>query len=88
MKQSNLLLILITVLFLVQCKKEPNEAKVDLNHGLVVEIAFNGNTKENISGVEGKVYKAIPVEDRKGNVGHAMQFKRGDYKGYRARKLL
>jgi hypothetical protein len=78
MKKSNLLLILLTALFLVQCKKEPKEAKVDLKHGLVVEIAFNGNAKENILGVEGKVYRAIPVEDRKGNVGHAMQFNRLD----------
>ena len=69
-------LSLILVSFLLSCHGRP--ACPDISTGLVVNIPFDGNAMDNVSGVNGIVYQATFAADHHGNTGKAMYFNRAD----------
>ncbi len=71
-----LLFSYFTLLCFSACKK--NNTNIDLEKGLVIDIALDGNAVEAISGIQGNINNASPATDRKGNANKAMQFVKTD----------
>ncbi len=69
-------ILAIALLLFAACKKDTTT--INLNKGLVVDIALDGNAFESISGTTGNIYKAVATADRKNNAGKAMQFNNAD----------
>jgi len=67
---------LFLLILLAACDSKP-PVYATIN-GLVVDIPFDGNPIENVSGVTGAVYRATYAADHHGNAGRAMYFNSAD----------
>lgn len=71
-----LLIYSFAALFFSACKK--NNADINLDKGLVIDIALDGNAIEAVSGIQGNINNATPTTNRTGAANKAMQFVKTD----------